>query len=275
MSAGLSELGRHVRVQDPDRFYAALFARPDRREALFALLAFNHEIARVREQVSEVRLGEIRLAWWHEALDDIEQGRVRAHPAAKALAAAYRTSPFDLQHLHRLIDARGFDLANDPMESLAALETYAKATGGALHRAMAEALQAGGEGALAAEMAGTAFALAGILRALPVTAGRGQSFLPADRLALHHVPSGWMQQQAPGEGLAAVISEVGALADQFRNRAHLMRAGSALPAVLPIALVPAYLHRISRAGRDPLRARTNMPVPEKLARLILASLTLR
>ncbi len=276
VAPGLSELGRHVRVHDPDRFYAALFAPAGRREALFAILAFNHEIARTREQVSEPRLGAIRLAWWGEALGEIERREgVRAHPVAQALGAAYEASPFSLAHLQALIGARVFDFAGEAMADLAALEAYAKATGGGLHRTMAEALRASEEGALAAEMAGTAFALTGILRALPIHAARGQSFLPADRLALHRVPAGWMSTRPAGEGLAAVVAEVATLADSFRSRARLMRAGAAAPAVLPIALVPAYLHKIAHAGRDPLRARTNMATPEKLARLLLASLTLR
>lgn len=275
MAPGLSEIGRHVRVHDPDRFYSALFAPAVRREALFALLAFNHEIARTREQVSEPRVGEIRLSWWHELLDEVEHGDARAHPAAQALAVAHRGHPFRLAHLHALIDARGFDLENEPMRDLAALEAYAKATGGGLHRAMAETLDAGEEGALAAEMAGTAWALTGILRALPIQAARGQSYLPGDRLALHRVPADWTSAPPAGESLAAVVAEVATLADSFRNRAHLMRAGAAAPAVLPIALVPAYLHRVTRAGGDPLRARTNMGTREKLARLALASCFLR
>src|SRR5207244_12479744 len=42
-----------LRRQDSDRYLTALFAPSDRREALFALYAFNLEIARAREAVSE------------------------------------------------------------------------------------------------------------------------------------------------------------------------------------------------------------------------------
>ncbi len=66
--AELSACGRIVRENDPDRFFCTLFAPPAKREALFALYAFNHELARVAESVSEPMLGEIRLQWWREAL---------------------------------------------------------------------------------------------------------------------------------------------------------------------------------------------------------------
>ena len=42
-----------VRRHDPDRFLTALFAPPDRRDALLVLYAFNHELARAREVASE------------------------------------------------------------------------------------------------------------------------------------------------------------------------------------------------------------------------------
>jgi phytoene synthase len=276
MTKRLSELGAHVRVHDADRFYAALFAPADRREGLFALLAFHHEIARVREIVSEPRLGEIRLEWWREALSEIAAGGpVRAHPVAQALAAAYTAHPFALEHLRALIDARAFDLGDEPMRDLGALEAYAKATGGGLHRAMAEVLGANEEGAFAAECAGTAWALTGILRALPIHFARQQCYLPADRLALHHVALAQSHGQTPSAGLAAVIAEVATLADQHRARASLMRWGEGRPAVLPIALIPAYLHRISRAAHSPPPAQTAIALPERLLRLLVASLAAR
>ena len=45
----LSPMGDFARAHDPDRFLCALFAPADRREALFVLIAFNHELARARE----------------------------------------------------------------------------------------------------------------------------------------------------------------------------------------------------------------------------------
>ena len=68
-AGGLSPVAALVRHHDRDRFQTALFAPARRREALFALYAFNYEIARVRESVREPMLGQIRLQWWREAID--------------------------------------------------------------------------------------------------------------------------------------------------------------------------------------------------------------
>src|ERR1700733_11161323 len=67
--AGLSVLAAVVRQHDRDRFQTVLFAPARHREALFALYAFNYEIARVREIVHEPVLGQIRLQWWREAVN--------------------------------------------------------------------------------------------------------------------------------------------------------------------------------------------------------------
>ena len=66
-----------VRAADRERFLTALFAPADRRNALFALYAFNIEIARVREAVREPLAGEIRLQWWSDALRGLGPRRMR------------------------------------------------------------------------------------------------------------------------------------------------------------------------------------------------------
>src|SRR5271157_5432659 len=64
----LSPVAALVRRHDRDRFQTVLFAPAARREALFALYAFNYEIARVRESVTEPMIGQIRLEWWRESI---------------------------------------------------------------------------------------------------------------------------------------------------------------------------------------------------------------
>ena len=54
MSDALSDqCSRDLQRHDPDRWLTALFAPDARRPGLFALYAFNAEIARVRESVSQ------------------------------------------------------------------------------------------------------------------------------------------------------------------------------------------------------------------------------
>src|ERR1700732_3880785 len=107
-----------VRRHDRDRFQTVLFAPAARREALFALYAFNYEIARVRESVTEPMLGQIRLQWWREAIAAaFESGPVRNHIVVEPLTAIIRELALTREHFERLIDARELDLADDPPAS--------------------------------------------------------------------------------------------------------------------------------------------------------------
>ena len=79
-----------ARTGDPDRTLAALFAPRDARTDLLTLCAFNVELARIAEQVSEPELGAIRLQWWRDAVERADGGEVTGHPVADALCATLR-----------------------------------------------------------------------------------------------------------------------------------------------------------------------------------------
>ena len=150
-----------VRRSDPDRWLASRFiADPAQRADVIALYAFDHVLARVPFQVSEPLMGEIRLTWWGEALDEIFEGRtVRSHPAALGLAAAVRGRGLDRAPLDALIEARMGDLEPQPFADEAAAVAYADMTAGALMQSAARAL--GAPAAFEpARLAGRAYGLA-------------------------------------------------------------------------------------------------------------------
>lgn len=108
----LSPAGAMAREGDPWRFRAALFAAPEARERLFALICLNAELEKIAGTVSEPMLGEIRLAWWLEGLDELyDSGVARGHPALEALAA----DPPDRARLTALAEARRGEILGDPV----------------------------------------------------------------------------------------------------------------------------------------------------------------
>jgi phytoene synthase len=154
-----------VRAGDKDRFLADLFAPADARPHLFALQAFNFEIASVRHRVSEPMAGEIRLQWWREVLAGERPGA--GNPVAVALLDTAHRRELSGAALLRIIDAHEYDFTEEPMAELAALETYAAETAGTLFQLSAQLL-AGGELATyeaAARPAGVAFGLVTMRRA--------------------------------------------------------------------------------------------------------------
>src|SRR6201993_1677094 len=129
----LSPVAALVRRHDRDRYQTALFAPAVCREALVALYAFNYEIARVRESVTQPVLGQIRLQWWRDNIAAaFEGGPVRHHPVAEALTAAIWGPARTGRHFGRLIEARETDLDDKPPPSLVALREYAEASSGRL-----------------------------------------------------------------------------------------------------------------------------------------------
>jgi phytoene synthase len=161
MSEPLAEdLEETVRRADPDRWLASRFiADVEARADVIALYAFDHVLARVPVMVSEPLMGEIRLTWWREALDEIYAGGpVRSHPVALALAEAVRRRGLDRAPLDDLIEARLGDLDAAPFTDEAEALAYADMTAGALMQAAAETLGAAA-GHESCRLAGCAYGL--------------------------------------------------------------------------------------------------------------------
>src|ERR1700689_874691 len=154
-----------VRKFDRDRYLAALFAPAERRDALLALYAFNVEIGRVREVAREVLPGEIRLQWWSEVLSGERGGEAAANPIAAGRVSPIGGDKLSTGSLLHLIEARRFDLYDEPMAAIADLESYAKQTSSAVIAFAAQIL--GIDAQRAADPAGIAYAIAGLIRALP------------------------------------------------------------------------------------------------------------
>jgi len=258
VSAGaeLSYCGAEMRRHDPDRFLCALFAPAEAREDLLALGAFNLELARVREQVSEPMLGRIRLQWWREAVGEICAGTPRRHAVAEALAAAVERRRLDRALLARMIDAREADLDPDPPADLAALEAYADATAASLSLLSLQALGVAEEAAReAARHVAIAWALAGLLRAAAFHARARRQYLPCEAMARHGASADDLFALRPGPALCAVAREVAAAARGHLAAARALRTAvprAALPALLPAVLAERHLAALERAGFDPL-----------------------
>lgn len=193
---------------DPDRFRAGLFAPSAVQPSLMALYAFNGEVARAREAVSEPMIGEIRLQWWVEVLDQIYGKQpVRKHPVAEALAIAIQAHDLPRGHFDRLIEARRFDLYDEPMADHTALMSYVQDTSSGL-MALAAQICGADETETTSGPLGRAFGLTGLLLAAPLHKARGQKFIPdaisADDLA-GHILTELSDQQLPKKGRAAYL----------------------------------------------------------------------
>src|SRR3954469_1937663 len=175
-----------VRAHDFERYASTLFVSADNRRALLALYAFNVEISRVREQVSQPLPGEIRLQWWSDMLAGAGHGGVEGNPVAAELKRAIRTHGLAVERLSRLIDEHQFDLYNDPMPSMAALEAYVHDTSSALFALGVRVIgRQSEETDHLARHAGLAQGFARVIATLPLDAARRQLFVPVQVLESH------------------------------------------------------------------------------------------
>jgi NADH dehydrogenase [ubiquinone] 1 alpha subcomplex assembly factor 6 len=240
----LSYCAKQVRDGDNDRFLTALFAPAPRREGLFALYAFNLEVARIAEAVHEPMMGQIRLQWWRERIAEIYRGEApKGAEVPQALSEAIRALALPQAPFDALLNAREDDLVPDAPATLSEFEGYAAATGGELMSLALHALDANDETTQhAGRHVGIATAIVGHLRAAAFHARSlgegGEEDLRAGR---------------PSAALTAAAEQVAAKAeDHLRVARSLAPQVSKLawPALLQARLADAYLARLERARFD-------------------------
>jgi phytoene synthase len=195
-----------VRRHDPDRFLTALFAAPERRDALLTLYAFNHELARAREVASQPPLALIRLQWWREVVE----GERKRHEVATPLSDAIAAGTLQPAYLLPIVEALETEVYGD-FETTTDWRAWVLAGAGGLTVAAAAAL--GAPDPEAFRPFGAAYGIAGLLRATGVLASQGTCLLPRDLLERHRL-------SPEGQALLA-------------EARHVAVSHIAVPAVLP------------------------------------------
>jgi 15-cis-phytoene synthase len=244
-----------VRAHDFPRYASALFVPTPRRRALLALYAFNVEICRVHAQVSQPLAGEVRLQWWSDALRGEGHGGIEGNPVAAELLLAMRSYRLSTERLSRLIEEHQFDLYDDPMPTLAALEAYLYDTSSALF-SLAAAVMGPPENEVEqlARHAGLAQGIAQVMTSLPLHVPQRRLFVPLQILADHGCGAEDFFAGKETPKLRAAVDEL-----LGEARIHLNTALSLLSAVppemrvvfLPLALVRRDVEELSRADHDP------------------------
>jgi phytoene synthase len=214
-----TDLDALVRRVDPDRWLASRFIADTKARAdVIALYAFNYELARVAGGVSNALMGEIRLTWWREAMEEIAAGQVaRKHPTVEAVAAA----GYPLGALAEMAEARMADLEAAPFESEAQVLSYIDATAGAVMMLAAWRLDPKSD-LHAVQEAARAYGLAGLWR--------------LKRAGVQRLPADWTQ------------ADVRRRVDAARAKAN--PALKALPLAAFPAAAPAALARAQTGSRE-------------------------
>jgi 15-cis-phytoene synthase len=224
----MSEVQDMLRSHDRDRYLSTFFAPDEKRPHLMALYAFNAEVTRIRDVVSDPNIGMIRLQWWR---DTIESGSGGGHPVAEALFSAIAEGGLPKQALLDLVTAREFDLFQDRMPGLTELEAYLGETHSRLIQMAAMILDRD-----AAVKTADAAGLAGVAQGLALILGDPRHRAP-------FLPEG-MDVSGALSHARKRLAEAEALLPELPK--------STLPAFLPVSLTRTYLKRIAQRPEEML-----------------------
>jgi phytoene synthase len=257
-----------LRREDRDRYLTVLLAPRAARPTLAALYAFNLECAHaVTAGAQQPLLGQIRLQWWRDGLAAgpfAESAENRTHPVLAALAGRAELVP----RLHEILAARERDLTDSPFATLADVVTHGAATGGLLTALAVQAVGGQSSHIEAGQAAGTAYALAGLLRAIPYQRReggyQGRLCLPQELLARHGLGADDVWAGNNPVAVAACVRQVAAAAERELEKLVVLRAnpgplGLALSPLLHGSLARAYLHRLAKASHNPFARDLGLP----------------
>ena len=182
----LSLCAQEVRRSDWDRYLFTLFAPVDVREDLFTFLAFNAEIAKIANVVSDPLLGEIRLRWWQDAINQIYDGNsngIQGHYILDNLPKVILERGLTKSLIDKIIIARSAEISSWPPKDELELLDYVIGTSSNLNILILEIL--GEKNGLKdkASNLGVAWGLTNLIRSFPTLVRLGRFPLPISLIA--------------------------------------------------------------------------------------------
>jgi NADH dehydrogenase [ubiquinone] 1 alpha subcomplex assembly factor 6 len=245
-----------LRRHDRDRYLLHLFAPTRHRQVIAGLFAFNAEIARTRDSVSEPQLGLIRLQWWRDAIAGLHSEAQPPHEVLRLLRTEILTAPALRHGMLALIDGRERDLDDTPFVDLAALRAYIAATAGTLTETT---MRIGNHepskiGLEAARHSALAFGLSGVALAVPYQVRTGRRVLPADMMVAAGLRRDDLRPDRAVSGLDRVLREIAGEAERELGLARALRRSvpaASLPPLLEASIADQRLRRLRAAGFDP------------------------
>lgn len=246
-----------VRTHDPDRYLLSMFYPPEVRAHLWSLYAFNHEIAKTREVVTDTNIGLIRLQWWRDALGDFfEKNEVKKHDVMTGLAAVIWRYNLQRDVFDHLIYAREFDLEDRQPGSLEGLCNYVDYTHTPLLR-MAVIVAGEDPDDPALQPVAMAYALAGLIRAVPYHMSQSRCFMPEDLMRRAGINFGTLQIGQSKDDFIPVITAVRDKAEDLLRQAHQTKQGRMVR--LHRVMTEQYLNKIKRLHDNCYDVRLSAP----------------
>ncbi|MFD2207490.1 phytoene/squalene synthase family protein [Kiloniella antarctica] len=276
----LSPCGQDVKVNDYDRYLTCLFAPEECRNALFALYAFNQEIAKTAEVVSEPLTGMIRLQWWRESVQGIYDNSPRKHIVVEALSDAIHQFSLEQRLFDKIIDSREFDLDEEVPATLTSLEDYVESTSSSLLTAAVEITASNQTNSIhkAVKHMGLAWGILGLVRAIPFHAERKRIYIPRELSNQYNLDPKELFELQSSKALCDITK---VLTERLRD--HLVHARSfrqdipknVMSPLLVGVLADQYISRLEDNDYDPFYPSLSKVTSSSTWRLMWANLRSR
>ena len=250
-------VAKQVKSYDYDRFLITLFSPASAREHLFALYAFNHEVAKIREAVSESMLGEIRLQWWREAIEGIYADQPRNHEVILPLHRAVRECGLDQQLFMDIINARTADIYDENPKTLNDFENYLGGTSGNLMKLAAQIIGENDQHVLSlAYDMGMVWGLIGTIRSIRYHISLNKVSFSQDVLDEYKVQKKDIFAMDENENIKSMVKGLCTSAEQYlaqitNEKKCLSKEVRSL--FLHCALSKSYLNALKKVDYDPFK----------------------
>ncbi len=273
---------QQVHKYDHDRYLLSLFAPAERREDLLTLFAFNLELSHIREQVSEPLLGQMRLQWWRDSLAEIyASNKVPAHEILRPLAELITRYHLPAALLEEMVDAREFDLDENPPKTLDDFYALTLKTSAPLAKLAAPILGASFSDGVTIVSAAEVYAIVGQLRSISYMARQRRLYLPQDLLHKYAVLPTRLFELKRLPALNDLVHEIGMSVQNKIKAAKAMRRTimpkerkRLAPLLLYADLAQLHLKVIRRYGYNVLAPRVGLRHPLDLLYLMGKNLAL-
>lgn len=163
-------------------YYSFMFLSRQKREAITALYAFCREVDDVVDECTELKVAQVKLAWWKDEIKNLYQGKP-IHPVTRALQPVIHTYNLSEEHFLEIIDGMEMDLNFNRYQDFKQLQLYCYRVASVVGILSAQIFEFSNRKTLKfAHDLGMAFQLTNIIRDVGEDARRNRIYIPLDDL---------------------------------------------------------------------------------------------
>lgn len=250
-------------------YYSFMFLPKQKREAITALYAFCREVDDVVDECTELKVAQVKLAWWKDEIRNLYQGKP-IHPVTLALQPVIHTYHLSEEHFHEIIDGMEMDLNFNRYQDFKQLQLYCYRVASVVGILSAQIFGFTNRKTLKfAHDLGMAFQLTNIIRDVGEDARRNRIYIPLEDLATFKVTEEEILQSRESDAIRNLLDYQIERAETYYDRAlHELpeedRKGQRVGLIMT-AIYRTLLREIKADGAEKvLNARTSLGTLRKL-----------